>query len=154
MASLPSQDRARPALPPRSIADCFSAGCACSVATAGSAEYDLTLNYMNDVLVRLGCAVVGGVGAAASDPAALKTAGDDAVALGRDLVRAIEKNALTRTRMRCTRLCVRGLLALCPLTRITGRMSMSIGQPKTRAPQEIVCVDLKFIDSVVRSCPV
>ncbi len=69
----------------------FLGAYACSVATSGSAEYDMALTYMNDLLVRLGCAVVGGVGAAASDPGALKAAGEDAFNLGRDLVQAIKE---------------------------------------------------------------
>lgn len=43
---------------------------------------------MNDVLVRFGCAVVGGVGATMSVPGSFDAAEQSAVALGCDLVHA------------------------------------------------------------------
>jgi multimeric flavodoxin WrbA len=64
---------------------------ACSVATAGGPEQDTAINYMNDILVRLGCAVVGGVGASMSISGSFDAAQKSAVELGRDLVRAFEE---------------------------------------------------------------
>lgn len=66
----------------------------CSVATAGSSESALGITYMNELLVRFGCNVVGGVGASANVPGELEIAERSAVELGRDLVQAIhEKRA-------------------------------------------------------------
>lgn len=64
---------------------------ACSVATAGGAEQDKAIDYMNDILVRLGCAAVGGVGASMSMPGSFDAVQKSAVELGRDLVRAFEE---------------------------------------------------------------
>jgi multimeric flavodoxin WrbA len=64
---------------------------ACSVVTAGGPEIDITLAYMNDELIRLGCTVVGGVGATISIPGSLEAAELNAVSMGRDLVKAIEE---------------------------------------------------------------
>jgi multimeric flavodoxin WrbA len=63
---------------------------ACSVATAGSA-YDPAVAYMSDVLVRFGCTVVGGTGGTMSVPESLRSAEQDAIALGRDLVQAVQE---------------------------------------------------------------
>ena len=67
---------------------------ACSVATSGSTEYDITLHYMNEELVLLGCTVVGGVGAAAPIPGAVQKAGEDAYALGRKLAGDIQNHTI------------------------------------------------------------
>ncbi len=64
---------------------------ACSVGTSGGPEKDVAVNYMNDILVRLGCWVVGGVGASMSAPGSFDAAQKDAVELGRKLVRAFEE---------------------------------------------------------------
>lgn len=64
---------------------------ACSVVTAGGSEYDQVIDYMNGVLVRLGCYVTGGIGASMSEPGLFETAEGNAVTLGRDLVQAIEE---------------------------------------------------------------
>ena len=67
---------------------------ACSVCVSGGPEHELGVTYMNGVLMRLGCAVVGGVGASRSIPGSFEAGERDAVALGRDLVQAIrEKRA-------------------------------------------------------------
>jgi len=62
----------------------------CSVGTSGGPEYDSVIDYTNDILVRFGCAVVGGVGASMSAPGSFDAAQSSAVELGRDLVRAFE----------------------------------------------------------------
>jgi multimeric flavodoxin WrbA len=64
---------------------------ACSVATSGGPEKDKAVDFMNDILVRLGCAVVGGVGASMSISGSFDAAQKSAVELGRDLVRAFEE---------------------------------------------------------------
>jgi len=64
---------------------------ACSVGTAGGPEKDVAVDYMNGLLVRLGCAVVGGVGASMSMPGSFDAARAAAVELGRELVRAFEQ---------------------------------------------------------------
>jgi multimeric flavodoxin WrbA len=64
---------------------------ACSVATAGSPETEETLAYMNNVLVRLGCTAVGSVGSAVAVPDSMLAAEQDAVAMGKDLVKAIQE---------------------------------------------------------------
>lgn len=63
----------------------------CSVATAGSPESDLGITYMNELLTRFGCNVVGGVGASPAIPGSLEAAEKAAVELGRDLVQAIRE---------------------------------------------------------------
>ena len=62
---------------------------ACSVATSGSGDYEMAIRYMNGLLMRLGCSVVGGVGGAVAIPGSLQAAEQDALALGRDLAQAI-----------------------------------------------------------------
>jgi len=64
---------------------------ACSVGTSGGPEKDKAVDFMNDILVRLGCAVVGGVGASMSVSGSFDAAQASAVELGRDLVRAFEE---------------------------------------------------------------
>jgi len=64
---------------------------ACSVCTSGGAEYDIGTAYMNGVLLRFGCAVVGCVGASASIPGSMEKAERDAAELGCDLVRAVQE---------------------------------------------------------------
>jgi multimeric flavodoxin WrbA len=64
---------------------------ACSIASAGGPEFDLVNDYLNGVLVRLGCSVVGGVGASMSIPGSFDTAQQESLALGRELVEAIEQ---------------------------------------------------------------
>lgn len=64
---------------------------ACSVATAGGPEQEMAIQYMNDILVRLGCTVVGGVGACMSIPGSFDTATKNAIELGRDLVKAFNE---------------------------------------------------------------
>ena len=64
---------------------------ACSVATSGGPEYDSVIDYTNDIMVRLGCAVAGGVGASMSIPGSFDAAQKAAVELGRDLVKAFEE---------------------------------------------------------------
>jgi multimeric flavodoxin WrbA len=64
---------------------------ACSVATAGGAEQDTAIKFMNDILLRLGCSVVGGVGASMSIPGSFDDAQEDAIELGRELVKAFEE---------------------------------------------------------------
>lgn len=67
---------------------------ACSVGSAGGPEHELVTTYMNDILIRLGCAVVGAVGASPGIPGSLDTAKEAASVLGRELVEAItEKRA-------------------------------------------------------------
>jgi len=62
---------------------------ACSVSTAGGPEHDLAINYMNELLIRFGCYVVGGVGATMAFPESFEQAEQDALALGKELVSAI-----------------------------------------------------------------
>ena len=62
---------------------------ACSVATSGSGDYQMAIDYMNGVLMRLGCSIVGGVGGAVAIPGSLQAAELSALALGRDLAQAI-----------------------------------------------------------------
>lgn len=64
---------------------------ACSVSTSGGPESELVTEYLDGVLVRLGCSAVGSVSASMSMPEALAKAEEDAVALGRELVQAIEQ---------------------------------------------------------------
>jgi len=64
---------------------------ACSVATAGSPEYEVTLDFMNDILSRLGCTVIGGTGCAPAFPGAMDKAEEESLALGRDLATAISE---------------------------------------------------------------
>lgn len=64
---------------------------ACSVVTAGGPEIEITLGYMNDELIRLGCNIVGSVGATVSIPGSFEAAELNAVSLGKDLVKAIEE---------------------------------------------------------------
>ncbi|MDH7601861.1 MAG: flavodoxin family protein [Armatimonadota bacterium] len=64
---------------------------ACSVCAAGGTEYDLGLSYMNGVLTRLGCNVVGGVGASRAVPGLYEKAEEEAFELGRALVQAIRE---------------------------------------------------------------
>jgi multimeric flavodoxin WrbA len=63
---------------------------ACSVATSGGPEFDMVLDYMTGVLVRLGCTVVGEIGAAIAVPGSLEAAEKDSVAIGADLVQAMK----------------------------------------------------------------
>lgn len=65
---------------------------ACSVATAGGIEHDTATSYMNDILLRLGCTVVGAVGAAMAIPGSLEAAQDKATGLGKDLAQAINEH--------------------------------------------------------------
>jgi multimeric flavodoxin WrbA len=64
---------------------------ACSVCVSGGAEYDLGTAYLNDVLVRLGCAVVGSVGASASISGSMEAGEAAAFDLGSELIRSIRK---------------------------------------------------------------
>lgn len=64
---------------------------ACSVSTSGGPECDLALKYMNELLTRLGCSVVGGVGVTMSAPGSFEKAQQDAEALGKELALAISK---------------------------------------------------------------
>jgi multimeric flavodoxin WrbA len=64
---------------------------ACSVVTAGGPDYDQVIRYMNGVLVRLGCSVVGGLGAMMSIPGSLDAAEQQALPLGVELVKAISE---------------------------------------------------------------
>lgn len=64
---------------------------ACSVSTGGGPEWDMATTYMNNLLVRLGCAAVGSAGAAMGIPGAFETSEQEAVALGRDLMAAIQE---------------------------------------------------------------
>jgi multimeric flavodoxin WrbA len=63
----------------------------CSVATSGAPEYELATDYMNEILTRLGCTVVGSAGAAPAIPGAMEAAEKDALALGADLVKAFNE---------------------------------------------------------------
>lgn len=63
----------------------------CSVATSGAPEYELATTYMNDILMRLGCTVIGSAGAAPAMPGAMEAAERDALALGADLVKAFDE---------------------------------------------------------------
>lgn len=63
----------------------------CSVSTAGGPEFDLVTDYLDGVLLRLGCSVVGGVGGSVSVPGSFDKAMEAATALGKDLVKAIEQ---------------------------------------------------------------
>ena len=60
----------------------------CSVATSGAPEHELATGYMNEILVRLGCTVVGSAGAAPGIPGAMEAAEQESLALGADLVKA------------------------------------------------------------------
>ena len=60
-----------------------------SVCVSGGPEHDLGVAYMNDVLLRLGCAIVGGVGVCSSVPGSLAASEASAAELGRDLAQAI-----------------------------------------------------------------
>jgi multimeric flavodoxin WrbA len=63
----------------------------CSVCTAGGANHDAVMNYMNSVLTTLGATVVGGVGVAVGrDPSALGKAETEAKALGEKLAESIK----------------------------------------------------------------
>jgi multimeric flavodoxin WrbA len=61
---------------------------ACSVCVAGSPEFDVGLDYMNGILMRFGCNVVGGVGASAAIPGSFEKAESESLELGRELVQA------------------------------------------------------------------
>lgn len=63
----------------------------CSVGTSGGPEKDTVVDYMNGLLVRLGCTVVGGVSASMSLPGSFDAAQAAAAELGRELVRAFEE---------------------------------------------------------------
>lgn len=65
---------------------------ACAVATSGGEESATAVDYMNDVLVRLGCTSVGGVGAAMAIPGDFEAALQSARALGVDLVQAFNEH--------------------------------------------------------------
>lgn len=63
----------------------------CSVCTAGGANHDDVMNYMNGVLTTLGATVVGGVGVAVGrDPSALGKAEIEAKTLGEKLAESIK----------------------------------------------------------------
>jgi len=64
---------------------------ACCVTTAGGPEFDMVNDYLTGVLVRLGCSAVGSAGAGMSIPGSFDQAQQDALALGRDLVNAIQE---------------------------------------------------------------
>jgi len=64
---------------------------ACSVSTAGGLEHDLAIKYMNELLMRFGCSVVGGVSAAMSVPGSLEKAEQEASELGKELALAISE---------------------------------------------------------------
>ena len=49
----------------------------------------MAIDYMDGVLMRLGCSVVGGAGGAVAIPGSLQAAEQDTLALGRDLAQAI-----------------------------------------------------------------
>lgn len=67
---------------------------ACSVSTAGGPEFDLVNDYLDGVLVRLGCSCIGGVGASMAIPGSFDKAMEEALSTGKDLVAAInEKRA-------------------------------------------------------------
>lgn len=65
---------------------------ACSVATSGGAEYDLATEYMNGVLMRLGCWVVGSAGGSVAIPGSFDAARKNAAELGAELVQAIREH--------------------------------------------------------------
>ncbi len=64
---------------------------ACSITTAGGPECELVTDYLNGVLLRLGCSAVGGIGASMGIPGSFDKAMAEAVALGKDMVTAIEQ---------------------------------------------------------------
>ncbi len=63
----------------------------CSVASAGAPEPELATDFMNQLLTRFGATVVGSAGVAPAIPGAIEKAEQDALALGRDLVKAIKE---------------------------------------------------------------
>ncbi|MCX8052187.1 MAG: flavodoxin family protein [Armatimonadetes bacterium] len=63
----------------------------CSVCVSGGPEHEIGTSYMNSVLVRLGCWIVGAVGATRSVPGSFEEAQHDATVLGHDLVQAIQE---------------------------------------------------------------
>ncbi len=64
---------------------------ACSVCVSGGAEHDVGVEYINAVLVRYGCTVIGGVGCTRSIAGSFERGERAAQALGRDLVQAIQE---------------------------------------------------------------
>ncbi|MGQ9454866.1 MAG: flavodoxin family protein [Armatimonadota bacterium] len=63
----------------------------CSVCSSGSPDYKIGTDYMNSILTRFGCNVVGCVGAAPAVPGSLQAAQEEALRLGEELVAAIRE---------------------------------------------------------------
>ena len=61
----------------------------CAVATAGGPESDVVNDYLDEVLLRLGCSTVGSVGASPAMPGSMDKTLEEAQALGKELVKAI-----------------------------------------------------------------